>query len=469
MQVGSLIEMNPAIGQQLRQAREQRKLTLEQVAQATRIRVHYLVAIEAGEFSSLPSNAQARGFLRAYAGFLNLDADALLQISRPVEALPASEPVPPLKVDAQGSGGNGGESVGMPETPKETAESIFVDIGGKLQHQRELLGLSLEDVERHTHLRQHYLRALESGNLEGLPSPVQGRGMLNNYASFLGLDPEPLLLRFADGLQARLISRQQEMAPSAPSPDQPGKPSAVRRLLSNDMVTVGVIILVLLAFVAWGGVRILAMRAVLPAMATAPSIADVLLATATPSSTPTLDLGSGNLQSGLNQAFEATAMYEGLQATLAKGNPSDPAGGVATVSADAAAATPEGEYIAPAIEGGLIQIHITIHQRAWLRVMVDGKVEYEGRVLPGNALAFGGSEKIELITGNGAAIQVYFNKQDLGTMGIYGQVIHRVFTRDGVQTPTPTISPTPTKTRRPTVTPRATSTPKNTSSPPELP
>ena len=38
----------------------------------------------------------------------------------------------------------------------------------------------------------------------GLPSPVQGRGMLKNYADFLGLESDTLLLTFADGLQTGL-------------------------------------------------------------------------------------------------------------------------------------------------------------------------------------------------------------------------------------------------------------------------
>ena len=71
-------------------------------------------------------------------------------------------------------------------------------------------------MERHTHIRMHYVRALEAGNLAGLPSPVQGKGMLNNYAAFLGLDTDAMLLRFADGLQARLAARQPERTAARP-------------------------------------------------------------------------------------------------------------------------------------------------------------------------------------------------------------------------------------------------------------
>jgi cytoskeletal protein RodZ len=43
-------------------------------------------------------------------------------------------------------------------------------------------------VERHTHLRAVFVKALEEGAFDKLPSPVQTRGMLSNYATFLDLD-----------------------------------------------------------------------------------------------------------------------------------------------------------------------------------------------------------------------------------------------------------------------------------------
>ena len=72
--------------------------------------------------------------------------------------------------------------------------------------------------------------------------------------------------------------------------------------------------------------------------------------------------------------------------------------------------------------------------------------------------------------GIGPALQVYFNRQDLGPLGILGQVVIRIYTRQGAETPTPTATPegqqpptstpdinataTPTPTLEVTVTPR---------------
>src|SRR4030066_1856910 len=67
-----------SIGKQLRQAREAQAISLDQAAQATHIRLHYLEALEANQFGLLPSSAHVRGFLRAYGDYLKLNSAELL-------------------------------------------------------------------------------------------------------------------------------------------------------------------------------------------------------------------------------------------------------------------------------------------------------------------------------------------------------------------------------------------------------
>jgi hypothetical protein len=81
-------------------------------------------------------------------------------------------------------------------------------------------------------------------------------------------------------------------------------------------------------------------------------------------------------------------------------------------------------------------------------------VAFDGRTIPGNAYAFSGERKIELLTGSAAAIQVYFNQKDLGILGLVGQVRSLVFTKDGAVTPTPQFTTTPTRTLQPSSTSR---------------
>ncbi len=53
--------------------------------------------------------------------------------------------------------------------------------------------LTLEKVFESTRIRVQYLQALEEDDLSVMPSPVQARGYLRNYAEFLGLDVAKLL------------------------------------------------------------------------------------------------------------------------------------------------------------------------------------------------------------------------------------------------------------------------------------
>jgi cytoskeletal protein RodZ len=67
------------LGQILRQARENKGLTIEEAFEKTRINAQYLDAMENGEYSVLPSSTHTRGFLRNYARFLGLDPAPLLE------------------------------------------------------------------------------------------------------------------------------------------------------------------------------------------------------------------------------------------------------------------------------------------------------------------------------------------------------------------------------------------------------
>ena len=106
-----------------------------------------------------------------------------------------------------------------------------------------------------------------------------------------------------------------------------------------------------------------------------------------------------------------------------------------------------------------MQLTVLAVERTYLKVIVDGETQYEGRVVPGAALLFEGKARVEVLTGSGAAIQILFNQQNLGVMGNIGEVVNRIYTLNGVETPTPTPSPTPTVTPRQSPTPSPTGTP----------
>ena len=61
------------IGAMLKSAREEQSLSPEHVARTLHMRIRYVHALEEGKFSELPGLAYTKGYLQAYAGFLQLD------------------------------------------------------------------------------------------------------------------------------------------------------------------------------------------------------------------------------------------------------------------------------------------------------------------------------------------------------------------------------------------------------------
>ena len=61
---------------------------------------------------------------------------------------------------------------------------------------RERKGVDLYRAERDTKIRARYLAALERGEWRELPGSVYTKGFLRNYALYLGLDPDDILLQW---------------------------------------------------------------------------------------------------------------------------------------------------------------------------------------------------------------------------------------------------------------------------------
>lgn len=70
------------VGQILSASRNHKKLTLDQVEKATKIRLKFLVALEADEFNKLPPGTFTKGFIKNYAAYLGLPIEETLAFYR---------------------------------------------------------------------------------------------------------------------------------------------------------------------------------------------------------------------------------------------------------------------------------------------------------------------------------------------------------------------------------------------------
>lgn len=79
-----------------------------------------------------------------------------------------------------------------------SATADLNDFGVFLAQQRELRGLSREDVAKVTKIPEALIAALETGHSDRLPERVWVQNFVRSYAQAIGLEPEEALLRFEE-------------------------------------------------------------------------------------------------------------------------------------------------------------------------------------------------------------------------------------------------------------------------------
>ena len=524
--------MSIKAGNLLRKAREAKGVSLKEASDALHIRLPYLQALEGGRTEIIPSAVQARGFLRIYAEYLDLDTAMIIkewdnpsadESEAPAEpaaepekkasakprfnpfakrtasteqpsAQPVQQPAQPVQQPYIPTGTaqpipqqpirqpyiptqNNGQQVppirqqpvqqpyapqqpvtnfvprqqtSGPETPvqpvekkekkakkpfslfgrkkdesassapeEKTPQEIFKEIGAKLAFRRKALSLSVEDCESQTLIRSIYIESMEQGNFEQLPSFMQARGMLNNYAAFLDLDVDNIMLEFATALQEYTLEKNNRPAGKKHKPAK--RAGKLKSFFTPDLF-VGVFVIVGIAgIIIYSAITITAYRRSVTEPTAAFNLLDqyqntthtpFVLETETPTPNP-----------------------EELQMLLA-----------GTETANEAEESEEETEVSP------VRIFVTANQRTYMKVTADGKEVFAGRTVPGNTYPFDAENLIELTTGNAAALSVTYNQQNLGTLGTLGQIVTIDFSPLLAATPTPQFSPTPTNTYEPTYT-----------------
>ncbi len=226
--------------------------------------------------------------------------------------------------------------------PTQSSEEIFRQIGLSLQNRRKMMDLNLADIENFTNLKRSFLVALEEGRFNDLPSTVQGRGMLYNYARFLGMEESSVMELYGRALQQQ---REEKLKPQRKAARPPvtvnvNLPEKWRKIINLDLIIGSLLILGMFGFIIWGASQVLGSK---PGSSTeAPSISEMLQIT--PSASPLPDL------TGTDQ----------VQATVE----STPLPGVAV-----ALNTPT---VVATVNSAPLQVYIIAHDRAYLKVEVDG-------------------------------------------------------------------------------------------------
>jgi hypothetical protein len=149
---------------------------------------------------------------------------------------------------------------------------------------------------------------------------------------------------------------------------------------------------------------------------------------------------SDNLQpTATTQAEALEDAGDAIMIPLETGTP-DPNAVDPTETRTAPTNLPNPNMVAPVASDGRVSLQVNIVARTWMRVTVDGVIQFEGIAAPGTDLPFQGTS-ISIRAANGMGVNVIVNNQDMGVLGARGEIVDRVFT--ATETAPPAIPMTP--------------------------
>jgi len=271
-------------------------------------------------------------------------------------------------------------------------------LGQLLRETREKKGLSVAEVEEDTRIRQAQIEALEEEEYGKLPSSIFVKGLLRNYALYLGLDlTEVMKLYGGEDAESRAT-------PVVAEGFEPPKGMAITSWLFIDICLA---ILIVASAVVVGSLAYNRWR---------PSFA-------ASSSTPT------------RQASLASPV---LQFTPTN--------------------TPSPTSTPTQVPSGRLQVDVQIIARTWLEVTVDQEPAFRGLIEAGTNWSWFAEDSIAMHVGNAGGVVVTLNGRELGALGGQDDVVDIEWTWENLNaTPEPVpVSGTPVITSTVTLTPSPT-------------
>lgn len=305
----------------------------------------------------------------------------------------------------------------------------FVALGQRLRDAREAKELSPDDVERATRIRARFIEQMERGDYSGM-TPVQAQGFLRNYARFLGIDLDLLASELTGAESKGVLGRTRREPQPTPPPAAPPLSMTPRPATRTEdaprrrrgWLTSTAIVLIAGAIVV---IVVLGATALLNSFSESAGEEGATAVDLTPG--PNGDTEPGSESSGEAEGEMLSA--DDAEATSAE----DSAGPI----------TPELAYTPPGDTSTHVVVSVSVTQRTWLRVTVDGEVTRQGLARPGEVWQFEGEESVGLRASNAAALVLSVNNQRQGALGSRGQLFDQTFTREGLAGP-PTPEPTAT-------------------------
>ena len=257
--------------------------------------------------------------------------------------------------------------------------------GERLRRDRELRGVSREEISAATRIGSRFLEALENEQWERLPGGIFNRGFLRAIARFLGLDEDDLIAQY----DLAIPESHSQIEPSA-IPATPQRPSA-RFVLVRLVGTLCGIVLLAIGWFGWES------RYQSPQQGASRSDA-------------------------ITSAFPRSGQPQGSAFSAPNENNGGSGTGVLAPTGTPTSATT-----------GSLELKVEAGKQTAVSVSADGSKVFEGSMIAGQSRTFTAQDAFNISAEDAGALLLELNGQTLAPLGPPGQRGNATLTRGDVR------------------------------------
>ncbi len=292
--------------------------------------------------------------------------------------------------------------------------------GERLQREREMRGITLEEIAEATKIGTRSLRALEQQDFDKLPGGIFNKGFVRAYSRYLGLDEEQAVADYLTAVGEAQAAAKSGKSEAGPDGELTDKNIRIVEAEGPQPIQVpwrpllGLVAILALAAGGWWYVASYGIPKTWHVRAAGhsakPAHKQAEAVPAQPVSPP----------AATSQTTGPTTPGEDAARSAASALPPGPD----KASSPANATQPSSD--------GFV-LTIKAKEQAWISVTTDGKTEPSELMGAGEQKMVRAQRRVVLRTGNAAAIELYQNDKLLPSLGGAGQVRKVAITTAGLQ------------------------------------
>ena len=293
--------------------------------------------------------------------------------------------------------------------------------GDKLRREREMRGISLEEISESTKIGTRSLRALEEDDFEKLPGGIFNKGFVRAYSRFLGLDEDQTVADFDAALKEYNLARGQVDDVPVEQEPEPVNTKAVW-LIAAALVLIA-------AFTAAG--YFLKRPATVKATQSQPETRHNSASVPEPVPVPSASARSSpanvaSITPGTPQPRDAKSIQSGGQKLTSSASGESDSAVESANNKTGSGAQSHSDSSSP------IRLEVFAREESWLSVSADGRDLGQQLLAAQKSRTIRAQKEVRLKLGNTGGVEISFNGKPVNIDGEPKQVKEFVFTPDGL-------------------------------------